>query len=237
MIDLSHSRNLAAHPRAGCFLALTEPVSGRQPVLALLTRLLWATALLLPAFGVQASVVFTVLHSFQAFPNGANPQARLVPSSDGSFYGTTLNGGTYTSAFGGDGSVFKISTNGVLTSLYSFDVGNGSDGPWAGLVQGRDGSFYGTTYGGGTGGSGSIFRLTIVPAAPVFQAVMLTNSTLNMAWSTEAGGKYQLQFSSDLSSSNWTNLNPILTAAGATLSTTDPVANGPRRFYRLVRMP
>jgi hypothetical protein len=48
---------------------------------------------------------------------------------------------------------------------------------------------------------------------------------------------YQLQYNSDLSSSNWTNLGSPAAAAGTTLSTTDSVTNGPQRFYRLVRSP
>ena len=46
--------------------------------------------------------------------------------------------------------MFKISTNGALTSLYSFTGGNDGASPQAGLVQGSDGNFYGTTYYGGT---------------------------------------------------------------------------------------
>jgi uncharacterized repeat protein (TIGR03803 family) len=124
----------------------------------------------------------------------------------------------------------------ALTTLHSF---NGNDGanPLAGLVQGSDGSFYGTTYGGGAGGAGTVFRLTVTPAAPVFQPVRLTNGTLTLTWSTEAGGTYQLHYNSDLGSTNWTNLGSAATAAGATLSATDPVTNGPTRFYRVVLLP
>ena len=46
--------------------------------------------------------------------------------------------------------MFKISTNGALTSLYSFTGGNDGANPYAGLVQGSDGNFYGTTCYGGT---------------------------------------------------------------------------------------
>jgi len=79
-----------------------------------------------------------------------------------------------------------------------------------------------------------VFRLTIVPE---FQAVTLTNGTLSLTWSTEAGGTYQLQYKSDLSSSNWINLNSPFTATAATLSTADSVTNAPQRFYRLVLSP
>ncbi len=91
---------------------MTELVTGRKPVLALLMRLLWAAMLVLPAFGASAGVVLTSLHSFSVFPNGSYPQAGLVQGSDGNFYGTTYFGGTYDS-----GTVFKISSNGAVTSL------------------------------------------------------------------------------------------------------------------------
>ena len=139
--------------------AMTEPVSGRQPVLALVMRLLWAAALALPAFGAQAAVVFTSLHSFGVFTNGVfigeSPPAALVQGSDGNFYGTTTGGGTNNM-----GTVFRIGTNGALTSFYSFTGGNDGGSP-NGLVQGRDGYFYGTTLQGGTnGGFGTVFRIS-----------------------------------------------------------------------------
>jgi hypothetical protein len=72
---------------------------------------------------------------------------------------------------------------------------------------------------------------------PEFQAVTLTNNTLSLTWSTEAGEEYQLQYNSDLSSSNWINLGSSVTANGATFNTTDSVTNGPQRFYRLALSP
>jgi uncharacterized repeat protein (TIGR03803 family) len=153
----------------------------------------------------------------------------LVQGSDGNLYGTTWWGGT-----NDFGTVFRISTNGTLTTLYTFGTvtdaaGQPLDGAMPnGLVQGRDGSFYGTT------DVGTVFRLIIVPE---FQALTLANSTLSLTWSTEVGGRYQLQYKSDLSSSHWTNLYSAVTATGATLSATDSLTNGPQRFYRVVLLP
>jgi uncharacterized repeat protein (TIGR03803 family) len=198
-------------------------------------------------FKITTNGTLTTLYSFGTVTNvsgypqdGANPVAGLVQGSDGSFYGTTESGGTNDA-----GTVFKITTNGVLTSLYSFTgaiYGNNGWSPQAGLVQGSDGNFYGTTEaGGGTfeaPGSGTVFQmrlgLSVMRAAPEFQAVTLVNGKVNLAWSTEAGGVYQLQHNSDLSSSNWTDLGNPITAAGATISTIDSITNGPQRFYRLV---
>jgi uncharacterized repeat protein (TIGR03803 family) len=139
---------------------MTEPVSGRQPVLALLMRLLLAAVLALSVFGAQAGVVFTSLYSFTGTNDGANPVAGLVQGNDGNLYGTTPCGGS-----NGYGTVFKISTSGVLTNLWSFTGGNGGAYPQAGLVQGSDGNFYGTTAGffnfyGYTSGHGTVFKIS-----------------------------------------------------------------------------
>jgi uncharacterized repeat protein (TIGR03803 family) len=81
-----------------------------------------------------------------------------------------------------------------FTSLQSFDIFANGEGQGT-LVQGSDGNFYGTTAGGGTNYGGTVFRLTIVPG---FQAVTVTNNALNLTWSTEAGGTYRSQYTSDL---------------------------------------
>jgi uncharacterized repeat protein (TIGR03803 family) len=94
------------------------------------------------------------LYSFTGGIDGADPEAGLVQGRDGNFYGTTAYGGT-----NGWGTVFKISADGALKSLYSFTGGSDGAIPEAGLTQGSDGSFYGTTMGGS--GLGTIFRLTV----------------------------------------------------------------------------
>jgi uncharacterized repeat protein (TIGR03803 family) len=106
-------------------------------------------------FKVTTNGLLTTLATF-ASANGADPQAALILGSDGSLYGTTVNGGTN----GGYGTVFKVMTNGLLTSLVSFDNTNGAN-PYAGLTPDSDGNFYGTTVNGGTnGGYGTVFKVT-----------------------------------------------------------------------------
>jgi uncharacterized repeat protein (TIGR03803 family) len=56
--------------------------------------------------------------------------------------------------------VFKITSGGTLSHLYSFTNGIDGGNPQASLVQGSDGNFYGTTFYGGTVGDGAIFKIT-----------------------------------------------------------------------------
>jgi uncharacterized repeat protein (TIGR03803 family) len=95
--------------------------------------------------------------------DGAYPLAGLIQATDGNFYGTAYAGGV-----NGNGTAFKITPAGTLTTLYSFcSQANCGDGetPYAALVQGTDGNFYGTTYAGGSssncnGGCGTVFKIT-----------------------------------------------------------------------------
>jgi uncharacterized repeat protein (TIGR03803 family) len=90
--------------------------------------------------------------------DGELPQAALVQGVDGDFYGTTTSGGA-----SGEGTVYKISPRGSLTTLYSFcSQSRCSDGgyPAAGVIQGSDGDFYGTTLLGGANNDGTVFKIT-----------------------------------------------------------------------------
>jgi uncharacterized repeat protein (TIGR03803 family) len=72
-------------------------------------------ALCLCAAGSRGSAqTFTTLVNFDG-PNGANSMAGLVKATDGNFYGTTSEGGANS-----DGTVFRITPSGALTTLYSF---------------------------------------------------------------------------------------------------------------------
>src|SRR5882724_6514762 len=103
------------------------------------------------------SVAAYKLEEVCAFPSGSSsqsgPWSALIMGSDEAFYGTTYAGGS-----NGFGSVFRVTTNKVLTTLVSFANTNGAN-PRSALVLGRDGAFYGTaSFGGGYNG-GTAFRL------------------------------------------------------------------------------
>jgi uncharacterized repeat protein (TIGR03803 family) len=138
------------------------------------------TSLAGTAFKITPGGILTTLYNFCSSnpalgcTDGQNPTySPLIQGTDGNFYGTTVGGGTGAFTNGGGGTVFKITPEGSLTTLYSFcSQPNCTDGyrPEAGLVQGTDGNFYGTTYGGGTVatscspdpniGCGTIFKIT-----------------------------------------------------------------------------
>ena len=108
-------------------------------------------------FKIDGTGNLTTLHSFSGSPSeGAGPFAGLVQASDGNFYGTTVSGGAHY-----QGTLFRITPAGALTVLHSFS-GAPSEGavPFAGLVQGTDGNFYGTTALGGANSEGTVFKLS-----------------------------------------------------------------------------
>jgi uncharacterized repeat protein (TIGR03803 family) len=97
----------------------------------------------------------TILHGFDG-ADGDYPRGALAQGSDGNFYGSTLKGGT-----NGAGTVFKVTGTGTFISLFQFERSNGiSAAPRGGLVQGRDGNFYGAAFLGGEYGRGTVFRIT-----------------------------------------------------------------------------
>ena len=120
-------------------------------------------------FRLTLAGVETVLHSFGGEADGIGPAAALVEGSNAMLYGTTPFGGASAgsspSCTNGCGTVYQISLAGVESVLHAF-AGAAADGanPYAALLLGADGNFYGTTSAGGDGscsaGCGTLFQVT-----------------------------------------------------------------------------
>jgi uncharacterized repeat protein (TIGR03803 family) len=160
-------------------------------------------------YQITPAGAYTTVYTFSGNANGIAPIAGLVQGTDGNLYGTTSYGGLYNANCGnGCGTVFKITLQGVLTTLLSFD---GTDGAYSAspLIQATDGNFYGMTLSGGTGdcysdfgnyGCGTIFKIT--PAGVLSTLYDFTQSGGNEGGllqatngefygTTEYGGTYQ----------------------------------------------
>ena len=114
-------------------------------------------------FKITPGGALTTLYAFCSQPgcaDGSWPQASLVLATNGDLYGTTTTGGATN-----DGTVFKITPSGTLTTLHSFCAGNSctnieGSSPAAALIQAANGDFYGTTVGGGAHNYGTVFSVT-----------------------------------------------------------------------------
>ena len=131
------------------------------------------------------------------------------------------------------------------TILYSFGSSpNDGNDPHAGLVQGSDGNFYGTTWAGGTHGQGTVFKLSVPlnPPANQISEIRFFNvpdsTIVALPIPSVAGETYQLQYSDSMSPVNWLITGGTITSIGGPLVLID-VAEPlpPQRFYRAVITP
>jgi uncharacterized repeat protein (TIGR03803 family) len=117
-------------------------------------------------FKITLSGTLTTLYSFcsqAGCADGSEPYAGLVEATNGDLYGTTCGGAGCSGAGYTQGTLFKITPSGELTTLYTFcSQPNCADGgtPVAGLVQATDGELYGTTTTGGANNKGTVFKIT-----------------------------------------------------------------------------
>jgi uncharacterized repeat protein (TIGR03803 family) len=88
--------------------------------------------------------------NFQPAPWG------LVLATDGNFYGTNYTNGLY-----GNGNIYRLTPTGVTTTLHDFHGPEGALPDDATLVQGTDGSLYGTTTRGGAYDFGAAYKITL----------------------------------------------------------------------------
>ena len=177
----------------------------------------------------------SVLHSFTGpyaggpGADGAAPYGGLVLEG-GFLYGTTAFGGS-----SGAGVVFKVSTSGAgYTVLYNFcSQPSCADGghPYAGLVRGSLGKFYGTTLGGGAPSGGVAFELDTTTSPPTETplhsfggypkdgaspyAGLVLDAALNLYGTTAFGGAFGdgVAFKFDTTTSTYTLLHTFRGAA------------------------
>ena len=147
-------------------------------------------------FSITPSGALTTIYNFCSLPycaDGSDPPADVVQAPDGNFYGTTATGGA-----AGQGTIFKLTPDGVLTTLYNFCAlsacADGAD-PQGGLVEATDGDFYGTTLLGGLDNQGTVFRLS-VGFGPFIQTlpVMGAQGTAVEILGTDLTGAYRVTF-------------------------------------------
>ena len=105
-------------------------------------------------FKITTSGTETVLHNFRGGRDGFDPLGSLI-NVGGTLYGTTPVGGPEES----DGTVFKITTTGTYTHLYTFKGGADGYDPEGRLLN-LNGTLYGTTQFGGTANYGTVFKIT-----------------------------------------------------------------------------
>jgi len=106
-------------------------------------------------FKMSSGGAVTIIRHLNSVTDGASPYGEIIKGIDGNFYGLNSAGGT-----NGYGTIFKITPAGVYSVVKHFSFAADGTNPRGHLVQGKDSSFYGITYGGGTYGYGTIFKLT-----------------------------------------------------------------------------
>jgi uncharacterized repeat protein (TIGR03803 family) len=187
-------------------------------------------------FKVTTNGQLTTLHFFTGSPgDGAVPEFDgLSLGSDGNFYGTTFFGGMNNA-----GTVFRISPGGDYTNLYSFGNSPAGNLPVAGLIQGNDGNFYGTT--AGDTNNGTVYRLAIPLNLPANQisAINIAGSNVLVTVPAVSAETYQLQCCSSLAEGAWSNVvGASAISVGGALTLTNLGGFTPSsQFYRFAIIP
>ena len=109
-------------------------------------------------FRMNGAGAWTNLLSFSELERRVSASAGLTLGTDGNFYGSTVGGGADASI---NGTFFRMTANGVLTTLVSLGNTNGAT-PYDAPIVGLDGNYYGTTTAGGVSNNnfGTIFEMT-----------------------------------------------------------------------------
>jgi uncharacterized repeat protein (TIGR03803 family) len=156
--------------------------------------------------------------------NGRIPETMLVERCDGLLYGTTLLGGE-----ADYGTLFKLSMDGMLTTLCSFDQ---STGVWPSgwIEEGSDGNLYGNTSTSSLYGAGRLFRLVDVPK---IRSISVSNGLAAVTWTTFTDGSYDLEYTNNLAPADWLPFVKSVIATNSLESAMDSRELESKRFYRV----
>ena len=133
-------------------------------------KLLAGIFLVAIAIAAPAQTVSTI-YQFSSGTNPNLPAGVMAQGQDGNFYGVTLSGGGPAN----QGAIYKISSEGVLTSLHSMAQSDGTT--CSGLTLGTDGNFYGTCHNGGANDYGTLFKVTSAGVLTVLHNFAAQGST------------------------------------------------------------
>ena len=112
-------------------------------------------------FRISSTGSFSVLYTFGVHGTGDGnaPFGGVLRDRNGNLYGTTLFGGDCSFSESGCGTVFKLSPNGTMTILHSFDGYTDGSSPWCNVIMDEAGNLFGTTSIAGPGGAGTIWKI------------------------------------------------------------------------------
>jgi uncharacterized repeat protein (TIGR03803 family) len=197
---------------------------------------------------------FKTLHSFaahgQTFARGYNASTNIDGTGAGGLVlsGSTLYGVTGSGGPAGDGTIFKINTDGSgFTTLYYFTAlqkalqntntagvyqytNSDGSGPNSLILSGN--ILYGTAGGGGTGGSGTIFSISLLTPSPQL-TITPVGQNIILTWSTNATG-FTLQSTTNLSSPLWITNLPAEAIVDGQNAVTTPIS-ATQQFFRLAQ--
>lgn len=113
-------------------------------------------------FKIAPGGTYSVIHNFEGTTDGSYPQSSLIQATDGNLYGVTGSQGQ-----GDNGTIYKVTTGGTVTTLYSFTGGTDGGIPQSALLQHTNGLLYGDTF---TGGDLNCFTTIFYGGQPVIVA-------------------------------------------------------------------
>jgi hypothetical protein len=76
--------------------------------------------------------------------------------------------------------------------------------------------------------------VTGAPPAPIVSIKPVGNDSMVITWPSFSNSVYRVQYKANLTSTNWINLAPDVTATASTASFTDSLNGAPQRYYRVV---